>query len=43
MSVINQTASISGITSNFGLFITFMCIGIIIIFIVWIYSQINKS
>lgn len=43
MPIINQTASISGISSNLDLFVVMMIMGGILIFIVWIFSQMGKN
>jgi hypothetical protein len=43
MPIINQTASITGISTNVGLFVWMLIAGGIIIFIVWAATQLKKS
>lgn len=43
MGIINQTASIANISNEVGLFVWMLIAGGIIIFIVWVISQLNKQ
>lgn len=43
MPVINQTASILDISSNFGIVIGMIAAGFVLILIVWILSQLRPS
>ena len=39
MTVINQTAALSGVSSGFGLFIGMIAVGIIIIIVIWVLTN----
>jgi len=42
MPIINQTASVTGISSNFGVVVGMIAAGLVLIFIIWIFTQLNK-
>lgn len=43
MPIINQTASLSGVSNSFGLFIGMISVGVIIIALIWILSQFRRG
>ena len=43
MAIINQTASLLDISSNFGIVIGMIAAGVVLILIVWIFTQFRQS
>jgi hypothetical protein len=42
MTVINQTAALSGVSSGFGLFVGMVAVGLVIIILVWIFTHLYR-
>jgi hypothetical protein len=42
MTVINQTAALSGVSSGFGLFIGMIAVGVILIILLWVFTHLYR-